>query len=133
MQSTTESIASPIHAYSNPITRWYRLQQREDKVLRADLPWEFVDSSKRANSQANRAFADDGPATALFANLISPFLYTLYGEQMGIAVKYRHARCIRSRKALEIWREELREYFRGCYLYKFEVGLDKYPDRNSLK
>ena len=110
--------------YSSPISRYYRLKKRDDLVLKADLPWEFIDSNKRISSQTNRAFASDGPATALFANLRVPFLYTLYGELLGIPVKYRHARSIRSRKALKVWREALRNHFSGCYLYKFEVGLE---------
>lgn len=110
--------------YSSPISLYYRLRARPDLVAKEDLPWEFVDSSKRISSQTNRAFADDGPATALFAALAAPYLFTLYGEQLGIPIKYRHARCIRSRKALKVWRDAQQGRLKGCYLYKFEVGLE---------
>lgn len=110
--------------YSNPITRYYRLRERDDVVPRDELPPEFVDSSKRINSQANRAFADDGPATALFAKLSNPYLFTVHGDKLGIAERYRHARCIRSKKALAVWRDALKETFTGCYLFKFEVALE---------
>lgn len=124
MNTTTETIVKSSWSYSNPVTRYYRLRKRPDLVAKNDLPWEFVDSSKRISSQTNRAFAEDGPATALFIALPYPYLYTLYGEQLGIPIKYRHARCIRSRKALKVWREALQKHFRGAYLYKFEVGLE---------
>ncbi len=124
MNLTTENIVNQPLPYRNPVTRYYRLQQRDDMVAKENLPWEFIHSSKRISSQTNRAFADDGPATALFAALAAPYLFTLYGEQLGIPVKCRHARCIRSREALKVWRNALREHFRGCYLFKFEVGLD---------
>lgn len=124
MNSTTENVVRTHYEYSHPITRWYRLQKREDKVPKDELPWEFIDSNKRISSQANRAFAPDGPATILFALLRSPYFYTLFGEQLEVAVKYRHARCIRNGKALDVWRKALRKRFGGCYLYKFEVGLE---------
>ncbi len=124
MNTTTENIVKQSWTYSSPIIRHYRLRERTDLVPKDELPWEFVDSNKRISSQTNRAFAEDGPATALFRALPYPYLYTLYGEQLGIPVKYRHARCIRSRKALKVWREALQRHFKGAYLYKFEVGLE---------
>ena len=124
MYSSIEGSTTGGFTYSSPISRYYRLKERGDLVSKADLPWSFVDSNKRISSQTNRAFASDGPATALFANLRVPFLYTLYGELLGIPAKYRHARSIRSRKALKVWREALYIHFCGCYLYKFEVGLE---------
>lgn len=124
MQLTTESIALRSYEYSSPRSRYYRLQAREDKVVGEDRPWEFVDSEKRISSQTNRAFAEDGPATALFAILLIPYFYTLHGKQLSIPKKYRHARYIRNKEALRVWREALQKYFVGAFLYKFEVGLE---------
>ena len=124
MQLTTESIALTSYEYSSPRSRYYRLQAREDKVVGGDRPWEFVESSKRISSQTNRSFAEDGPATALFKILLTPYLYTLYGKHLGIPQKYRHARSIRNKNALRVWREALQKHFLGAFLYKFEVGLE---------
>ncbi len=110
--------------YSSPVSRYYRLKGRDDIVPRDELPYEFVDSDKRVTSSLTRAFAPDGPATALFAKLADSYLFTVYGAALGVPERYRHARCIRSKKALSVWRDALKKHFAGCYLFKFEVGLD---------
>ncbi len=125
MYCTTEYIVNQGWSYINPMSRYYRLLERDDLVDKADLPWEFVDSNKRVSSKLNRAFKPDGPATQLFTEIERPYLYTLHAAQLHIPKKYDHARCIRKQDALSVWRVALRERFTGVWFYKLEVGLEE--------